>query len=249
MGFVNKIANVFGSGEYKPKREDFTNPYSKKFIANDRKLAADYNNIAESDRNAFLQSMERLTGQGKVLEEQSAGYNPLIETLSAASRGEGPSLVEGQLMKTLNRNVAQQLGLAAGNETINPALAARMAMANTANLNQQTAFDASQARLEEILNARNQEIAARNAQTGTTQVAADVYGNSGNQFSNIRNQSLNAGINYQEMAELLAERDRQAKMGFNTSNQQGFDSGQKRRGEFWSKLASGVASATAGGAA
>lgn len=170
-------------------------------------------NISPEDRarinQGYGQSQEDRSRQIafiNTLQNQAQGYNPLIDMLSAQSRGEGPSLIAGQLQQATNANISNQMSQAAGNRSINPALAARMASQNTASINQNAAFDSSQARLAEILQAQNQQLAARNAR-------ADVYGNAGNLASNIRGQ----GLNQQQISNAYGFGNRDAQIQFDSA--------------------------------
>lgn len=224
MGFVGDfykdVGASFGIGGPSPNDSAYSNPYLEKFMSTNNSRSNKYDTRGDTDRSGFLRSMQNMNLTGSRLNKQAAGYNPLIKLLSAGSRGEGPSVVQDQLKNTLNRNVAQQLGLAAGNKGINPALAARLAAQNTARLGQENSYDAAQARLQEMIEARNQEIAARQAQSGATGMAGNLYGNQGGMFSNMYGQNLGAGMDYEKMSEMLAEQERQAKMSLSRDQYQ-----------------------------
>lgn len=158
------------------------------------------------------------------------------------SNGVGPSLAQMQLEQGVNNNIKNQAAIAGSNPNMNPAMAARLMGQNVASLNQDASGQAGQLRLQEQMDAMRGALAARQAQ-------GQAYGMAGNLMSNRGQLGLQGGSNYQDMAEMLAERDRQARMGLNASNQAGYNSGQQRRGEFWKNVASGIAGASGGGGA
>lgn len=190
----------------------YRNPYSHNFISADARNAAAFSNPA-----AYQQSI--------------AGYNPMIGRLEKQTLGIGPSLVQGQLQQGTNRNLGQALGFAAANRGVNPQLAQRMAGQNLAQINQQAAFDASQARMAEQLAAYQNLLAARNAKLSGVLGGAQL------------------GANYRQMAEDQAERDRQARIGFTTGTRGASESDLARRQGFVSKAGQAVASLYTGGAA
>lgn len=230
------------AGEYDPNQADFQNPYTTPEMKYDQSQRDLFGKDQASDRTNFMRNAGNLSGQGAMLNQEAAGYNPLIDQLTQGSQGQGPSLANLQLQQALGQNVSNQLGVAASNRSVNPALALRMASQNIASLGQGSAMNSAQARIQEQQNALSNLLAARQAQSGATSAAGNVYGNASQLYGNMNNQDTNAQQTYQSMAEMLAEKDRQARMGLNTSAQSAFEAAQKRRGEFVSKLGSAAAS-------
>jgi hypothetical protein len=81
---------------------------------------------------------------------QAAAQTPqLIEALRKQALGQGPSLAEAQLKSATNRNLAQQLSLAAGMRGRNPAASQRQILQQQGEAGRQLADAAAQARLQE----------------------------------------------------------------------------------------------------
>lgn len=196
-GGAGKLLSGIGAG----KQESFT-PY-------------------EFQEESFQLSPEDLQRQDMFisqLQEQSGGYDPLIEMLSAQARGEGPSLAEMQFKQLTDRNIAQQLGTAAAQRGVNPALAARMAAQGQANIGQQAAGQAAQIRLQELLQAQQQEMAARQAQAAATQAGGAFAMDA-------------ASGNRQALMELERLRSQQGVQGAGIDTKR-YDANQRRRGDF-----------------
>lgn len=206
MGFVKKVlgkvADTMGVGSY-----DF-NP--------------DITNLSPEEQQRSSRDYQAQLAFAKNLRSQAGGYNPLIKTLSKTAQGKGPSLITGQLMQATNRNIAQQMAAAASQRGINPALAARMATQNIADINQEAAFQANQARLAEIQAAREAELAARQAQSGATQAGGQLA-------------TSTRGQSYQEM-----EGGRQSRLDQERMRAGAFEGAQKRKGEFVSNIGQGL---------
>jgi hypothetical protein len=127
-------------------------------------------------------------GQGN-LNSATTGQNALIAQLQAQANGQGPNPAQAMLNQATNNNIAQNTGMIASTKGINPALAARQASMNAANMNQQAAGQGA------IMNAQ-QQLNAQNAQAG-------VLNNMATQALNQQNiaqegfyapQNINAGV-------------------------------------------------------
>lgn len=229
---AKKLYNSY-TEQYQPDAGITENPYSASERKTDLGRSGHFQTYATRDRGNLL-------SQGTQLNNQAQGYNPLIEQLQLASQGQGPSLASLQLQQALGQNIAQQM--AAAQNGSNPVLSQRLAAQNIAGLGQNSAMQSAQARIQEQQNAIGNLLSARQAQSGTTGQAANLYGN-------LNSMDMNAAMNYQNMAETLAERDRQARMGLNSSNQAAFDSAKSRSNEFWSKIGGAAGSLAGGGGA
>lgn len=221
-GAADKVGGVFGVGEFDPNRSDYLNPYLEQDRGTDLSRSSFYNN---QSKDAF----KDLSKQGDILNKSAKGYSPLIAHLVAMGNGQGPSLAQMQLQEGTNNNIQNQYGIAASNPNINPAMAMRVMGQNIAGLNQTAAGQSGQLRLQEQMDAMNKEIAARQAQ-------GQGYGMAGDLMGNRASLSGNYGLNYADLAQKLAENERQGKIAFNTADQGAFNAGQTRRGEFWSKI-------------
>lgn len=173
---------------------------------------------------------------GRNINRNAAGYGGLISRLSDMGNGVGPSLAQMQLQQATNRNIQNQAGIAASNQGYNPAMAARLMGQNVAGMNQEAAGQSGQLRLQEQMDAMNQEIAARQAQ-------GQAYGMAGNLYGNQAQLGLTGGANYQGMAEDLAEKERQAKIALETGQVAANDKAVGRRLEFISKIGQAVGAA------
>jgi hypothetical protein len=151
-----------------------------------------------------------------------ATQSDFIRQLQAQMRGEGPSLSNLQLQQATDRNIAQQMGQAASQRGVNPALAARMAMGNIAGLNQQAAQDAAIIRQQEMLNAQQQLGGAISGQRQGDLAATD--------------RDLGAKMGKEQL-------EVQQRTGLNNVNSQAYSDAAKRRGDFISGIGQGIASA------
>ncbi len=81
---------------------------------------------------------------------QAAAQTPqLIEALRQQALGQGPSLAEAQLKSATNRNLAQQLSLAAAGRGRSPVAAQRQLVAETGTAQRSLAEQSAEARLKE----------------------------------------------------------------------------------------------------
>jgi len=174
---------------------------------------------------------------GKNINRNAAGYGGLISRLSDMGQGKGPSLAQMQLEQATNRNIQNQAGIAASNQGYNPAMAARLMGQNVAGMNQEAAGQSGQLRLQEQMDAINQEIAAREAQ-------GQAYGMAGNLMSNQANLGMQGGFNYQNMAQALAEQERAARMARESGNNSAYETAMGRRLGFLSKAGQAIAGAS-----
>jgi len=173
-------------------------------------------NFDPNAANLTPEQQQRLAQDYAMQKQSVSGFNPLISSLSRTAQGKGPSLITRQLRDATNRNIKQQMGIAASGRGVNPALALRTASQNIGDINQEAAFQASQARLAEIQAAREAEMAARSTQ--------------GQLLSGMRGQS------YQE-----AEGGRGSRMDLEKMRGGAYEGSQKRRGEFVSNMGQGMA--------
>jgi hypothetical protein len=164
------------------------------------------------DKNAF--DVKGLQSYGQ---EQAARQNQsdFIKQLQAQMQGQGPSLANLQLRQATDRNIAQQMGQAASQRGVNPALAARLAMNNVAGANQQAASDSALIRQQEMMNAQQQLGSQIGSQRQGDLAATD--------------RDLGARMGKEQLGVQNAT-------GMNNVNQQGFADAAQRRGNFVSNL-------------
>jgi hypothetical protein len=136
----------------------------------------------------------------------------LASALEAQMAGQGPSVAQSQLQQATDRNLAQQLAMAASSRGANAATTQRQLMQNQAATNQVAAQQAADTRVAEQLNAqqmygtlatnmREQDAAAQNTAIGQqmqtqNEIAAIRDANRAAQMSletNRMNQSLGVG--------------------------------------------------------
>lgn len=232
---ITPTKKLFGLNPHDLPPEAYDNPFFAKDRAKDQKRSNFYDN---QSKDAFGD----LSRQGNLMNAQGRGYNPLINKLTNMQNGVGPSLAQMQLQQGTNRNIQNQAGIAASNPGMNPAMAQRMMGQNVAGLNQEAAGQAGQLRLQEQMDAIGQLLAARQAQGQT-------YGMAGNMMQNRANMGMSGGMNYQNMAQMLAEQERAAQMARASGNQSAYEGAMGRRLGFLSKAGSAVAGAMGGGAA
>lgn len=122
-------------------------------------------------RNQLAQS------QGNLATNQQ-NQDALAKALLMQSQGVGPNPVQSQLNQATNQNIAQNAGFVSSQKGINPALAARLASENAANISQQAAGQGA------ILNTQ-QQLGAQNA-------LGNLYGNIANQ--NLQNAQLSGAL-------------------------------------------------------
>lgn len=150
--------------------------------------------------------IQQLTGNGAGSQQQFAQY------LQGQLNGTGPSLANAQLKQALNQNVNQGAAQIASTRGINPALAARQIMQNTAAANQGAVQQGNQNRIQEQLNAGNQEgnlLGQENSAVGTlggiqnTQNAQNLQNTLTGEQLNQQTQAQNAGQNASTAGGLL----------------------------------------------
>ncbi len=143
-----------------------------------------------------------------------------IQMLQNQANGIGPSLAQQQLKMGTDRGIAQQMGVAASQRGVNPAMAARMAMQNAAGINQQGAADAAMIREQEKLNATSQ----LGAQIGSLR-QGDLAATDRDLSAKMGRESL--GV--------------QQQTGLNNTNAGAFEGAASRRGNLVSGLGSAAA--------
>lgn len=84
----------------------------------------------------------------------AGGQDKLISSLQDAANGNGPSLATAQLNQATDRNIKQQMGVAAA-QGGNPALAQRNAALGAATAGRQLGIDSANMKVQEQVNARN----------------------------------------------------------------------------------------------
>jgi hypothetical protein len=113
-----------------------------------------------------------------------ANQNALAQALLAQSQGQGPNPAQNMLNQATNQNIQQNAGFTASQKGINPALAARLASQNQANMSQQAAGQGALMGAQQQLNAQQQ--------------LGNLYGQQAGE--NIAGQQINAGVTAQNAA-------------------------------------------------
>lgn len=168
------------------------------------------------DPNAF--KIDGLNSYGQ--EQQSRqGQSSLIQALQDQMVGRGASLADGQLRQATNRNLAQQLAIAASGRGVSPAIAQKMAAQNAASINQQAAADSAIIRQQEMLSAQQQLANALNSQRQGDLAATD--------------RDLSARMGKEQLSV-------QQQTGLNQTNSSAYGDAAKRRGDFISNIGSGI---------
>lgn len=143
---------------------------------------------------AIQQALGGNAGQGGQARGQQ---EQLVAALTAAMNGQGPSLAQNMLTQATNQNTLQGASLLGSQRGINPALAARQIVQNTAAANQSAAGQGATLRATEQLGAmgqlgnvlsgvRGQDINQVQADTGRVGVLGGLQNAQNN--SNISNQ-------------------------------------------------------------
>lgn len=83
------------------------------------------------------------------------GQQDLVSALQAQSSGQGPSLAQMQLQQGTDQALAAQAAQAASARGVDPALAQRLALQNSANIQQQQAGQSGMLRLQEQQQSQN----------------------------------------------------------------------------------------------
>jgi len=227
---ITPARKLLGLDPREVNADAYENPFFQKQFAEDRNRSSFYNKRAETGFGG-------MNTAGKNINRNAAGYGGLISRLSDMGQGKGPSLAQMQLEQATNRNIQNQAGIAASNQGYNPAMAARLMGQNVAGMNQEAAGQSGQLRLQEQMDAINQEIAAREAQ-------GQAYGMAGNLMSNQANLGMQGGFNYQNMAQALAEQERAARMARESGNNSAYETAMGRRLGFLSKAGQAIAGAS-----
>lgn len=155
MGFVNKLFG--GNTDYQAKSAPYAEGSNPNLVTND------YSQYLKDALAANATTPKNTVDFG--LSNQTRGRNDaLLDALNASAEGRGPSLAQQQLQQSTQQNIANsqsQLGSARG---MNPALAARLILQNSATQNQNMAQQGATLRLQEQMAARQQLSEALRAQ-------------------------------------------------------------------------------------
>ena len=142
----------------------------KGVIGGDKAGLDDLRTQTESQRNAGQRMQEQGFADQTAARAQQQG---LVTNLQAAVEGKGPSVAEAQLNRGMDKAVKAQQSIAASGRG-NPALAARTAAANAAEISQNTAADAATLRAQEQIAARDQLGGVLNDVRGQDQGMAEL---------------------------------------------------------------------------
>lgn len=136
------------------------------------------------DPNAFkIPDADKYRGQAEDQYKRGVGnvdyvqpkQRSFLETLGQQASGQGPSLAVEQLKQAQNRSLAQQMAAAQAARSNNPALAQRMMMQNQMASNANLAGQATQARMQEQLNAQQMYGTQLNGMAGQANQAVQQY--------------------------------------------------------------------------
>lgn len=147
------------------------------------------NTIGSTVGGVFQPIAKGLTPQNQYQFDQTMGgvqanQNALAQALLAQSQGQGPNPAQNMLNQATNQNIQQNAGFTASQKGINPALAARLASQNQANMSQQAAGQGALMGAQQQLNAQQQ--------------LENLYGQQAQE--NIAGQQINAGTSAQNAA-------------------------------------------------
>lgn len=157
-------------------------------------LQQHFNENLDQNRNQFNQTFQN--------------QNALAQQLQQQAMGQGPNPAQIQLQQATNRNIQQNAGFLSSQKGLSPALAARLAAQNQAQVGQQAAGQGALMGAQQQLNAQG---ALANVYGQQSQGAQNMYGANqgaiGNYNSALNGQSqVNAGVasGNQQMAGKLA---------------------------------------------
>lgn len=115
---------------------------------------------AALDNTDYASQLQRLMASGALnpvdfgqSNQVGAQQSQLANMLLNQAQGNGPSIAQNQLNQATNQNIAQGAGMIGSQRGLNPALAARMILNNTAAQNQAAAGQAAGLRAQEQLGA------------------------------------------------------------------------------------------------
>lgn len=205
---VKSVGGMLGIGggntaEFDPSRHKH-NPDKKAFEATNAQQAKDMGAI-QNDANQRMQGVSENDARAKQTRLSSA-----LEATALGLTGGMPSLAQSQLKQATDRNLKQQMGMAAtARGNVNPALLQRQLMQNQAATNQQAAAQSGDLRLQEQNQATAQLSGALGQQRSQDQ--ASLAQNTAAQMAAIQGQ---AGIND---ANRSAQMARQEMISGNTS--------------------------------
>lgn len=183
VGGVGKMLGIGGgnTAEFDPDRHNY-NPDKKAFEANNADQAKSLSAI-QSDANQRMQGVS----ENEAREKQTR----LSAALEGVAYGLDPSLAQNQLKQATDRNLKQQMGMAAAARgNVNPALMQRQLMQNQAATNQAAAGQSGDLRMQETAQARAQLADALGQQRAQDQ--ASLAQNTATQLGAIQGQT---GIN------------------------------------------------------
>lgn len=166
-----KPANFFTSGAYRSDPANYNNYYNNPNAFNSENRAFNFPDY-EKQRGFFRSQADQW--RNKTYEDMNpyvGEEDALIKQLSAASRGEGPSVAQEQLRAATDRNLNSMLASFGSTRAgLNSGLAQRQFMGQTAGANQQAASDSAILRANEISSAR-QALSGSLAQASDTRLA------------------------------------------------------------------------------
>ncbi|MGE0527288.1 MAG: hypothetical protein AB7G93_15210 [Bdellovibrionales bacterium] len=196
---TNAVGSAFGFGggntvRFDPSRFAY-NPDAKSFGPINQDIEGAIQGVRQDNRNAVL-GIDQRTYRDK----QTA----LAEALEAQARGEGPSLAQNQLRKATERNLQDQMALAASARgNVNPALMQRQLMQNQAATNQAAAQQSADLRFQELMAARQMlgDLAtnARNQDAAAQQYATEAERGMLDQIAGIRDSNRAAAMNLESL--------------------------------------------------
>lgn len=137
MGFLAEALGMGGQNKFEAKQADIPN--------------TDYATQLKKMMDAGILNPVNFDQSNQARTNQQQLSDLLMQTI----QGNGPSVAQNQLNNTTNQNIAQGAGMIGSQKGLNPALALRMILNNTANTNQNAAGQGALLRAQEILGSQN----------------------------------------------------------------------------------------------
>lgn len=261
----SRNAGALGVGQFK------ASPYNIDMSAfNDdsqgQQFRSDVTGFANAAAGRAAPTMQAATIDPAQQAQFRAKQMALAQALEAQAAGRGPSLAQDQLRMATDRNIAQQMAMAASGGG-NAALARRQLGNQAAAMNQEAAAQSSIIRAQEQMAAR-QALAqalesARTQDIGLASKQAELLqgANTNNLEAAIRQRQLNdqAALEYRKLfadslSNTFARRAAGQELGVKNAlgvmgvNQAGYKTASEARGNFLGKLGEGLASYAGAGA-
>lgn len=276
-GIQNALTNIapkvglgtYKAAEYKPDYNKFVNNSQYDARRQDLSRQMDQTNMRLPRQVAPVNSSTVQLDQGQY--GQTRGQQEaLAQQLTDQGNGIGPSLAQGQLQQGRDLNIANAMALGASQRGLSAGQGLRNIGDQTANINQQSAQQAAQLRLQEQLQARqqlggvlgtigSQDLNLANANAGyannmnqfnstqgyNAQVANQQAGLNQTNLNDQMRRFYNSGLMTQDQNQQAANQGFQQlganiQGGMNSANSSTFNNAQDRLGNFVSKAGQAI---------